>query len=178
MAKNNNYVDTLTRSTNDLEKLTELYELKQLEIRSMIATRNNRQSSRAHTCFIIMKKIGDNDTGENIIYYPLFDKAGTENMIEMNEFVDKFKDVNEDTQKFNLWLLWNIGLPKEIKAGLSELKSIDALSEMVDPKIDQDSDQLKEIIEIINIQDTPYSDFFETKKDIDHRIIELKNIKI
>ena len=69
---------------NVLIENTPYFEQGQLAIGTMIATRNNRQSSRAHTFYII-----NTPTGERI---PLIDMAGTETLYQMNDHVLSMTD--------------------------------------------------------------------------------------
>lgn len=72
-------------------------------IKTVLPTKNNIESSRGHTC-VLIKIIKVNADGKEFTqYFPLFDMAGTENVLSMNEFLtqkitigDKEIPVNEE----------------------------------------------------------------------------------
>jgi hypothetical protein len=55
-----------------------------------LPTKNNIESSRGHTC-VLIKII----SGNEIKYFPLFDMAGTENVISMNEFFTSNRNITK-----------------------------------------------------------------------------------
>ncbi|VBB18197.1 hypothetical protein YASMINEVIRUS_660 [Yasminevirus sp. GU-2018] len=63
---------------------------KQKQLRTVMPTVNNIESSRGHTCMLL--KFTNRDT-EKVSYFPLFDMAGTENVDGINQF---YTDIDGD----------------------------------------------------------------------------------
>ena len=64
----------------------------QKEINTILATKNNIESSRCPTCVLV--KIEDTSaTSNNIKYFPLFDMAGTENTEQIHEFLNTGRNI-------------------------------------------------------------------------------------
>jgi hypothetical protein len=95
----------------DNDKIGEIFEnliIEQKKINTILATKNNIESSRGHTC-IVIKIEDDSEQINKIKYFPLFDMAGTENTKQMKDFLitgrntinmaKLIQKVNEFTQK-------------------------------------------------------------------------------
>lgn len=74
--------ETGTIKIGDLTNVFETLINEQKKINTVLPTKNNIESSRAHTCVLI--KIGSGPTAK---YFPLFDMAGTENTDNMKNFI-------------------------------------------------------------------------------------------
>ena len=68
----------------------------QKKIFTVMSTRNNIESSRGHTCVLI--RFGEDD---NSTYFPLFDMAGTENILAITNFLSEIqgKITGTETEK-------------------------------------------------------------------------------
>lgn len=98
----------------DSDKIGAIFDgliIQQKEINTILATKNNIESSRGHTCVLV--KIEDTSvTSNNIKYFPLFDMAGTEKTEHMHDFLNKGRNidhmaklvqkVNKITQEFDI----------------------------------------------------------------------------
>ena len=66
--------------------------IEQKKINTILATKNNIESSRGHTCVLV--KIQDTSVeNNNIKYFPLIDMAGTEKTEQMQEFLNKGRNI-------------------------------------------------------------------------------------
>jgi hypothetical protein len=82
----------LDKSVDQTQILSDLFETlinEQKKIKTVLPTKNNIESSRAHTCVLI--RIGKEN---NYKYFPLFDMAGTENPTQVNEFFTDGRNVS------------------------------------------------------------------------------------
>ncbi len=124
--------------TIKIGKLTDVFETlinEQKKINTVLPTRNNIESSRAHTCVLI--KIG---SGPDAKYFPLFDMAGTENTDNMRNFIETghqiprmgklVKMINEITQ--NTSILKDDGA--NAYASLLELLNDSSINQYVEQK--------------------------------------------
>ena len=93
--ENKTQFKSIWKTITEEDKLIDLFEnliKAQKCIRTVLPTKNNIESSRGHTC-VLIKII----SGKEIKYFPLFDMAGTENVISMNEFFT----LNRNTERIN-----------------------------------------------------------------------------
>lgn len=81
---------------NDSDKIGAIFDgliVQQKEINTILATKNNIESSRCPTCVLV--KIEDTSaTSNNIKYFPLFDMAGTEKTEQMHEFLNTGRNID------------------------------------------------------------------------------------
>lgn len=81
--------DTQIKDANESKKITDLFENligEQKKINTVMATKNNIESSRGHTCVLIRFGYGNN----RYRYFPLFDMAGTEDPDGIKSFLKEF----------------------------------------------------------------------------------------
>lgn len=105
------WVDLAQENVDSLHVLFEALIQEQKKIFTIMPTRNNIESSRGHTCFLIrfQKTKKSNPTGEKY-YFPVFDMAGTENVEQIEKF---FNRVNKpDNLKKLLGTMAEIGVSK------------------------------------------------------------------
>lgn len=80
----------------DSDKIGAIFDgliVQQKEINTILATKNNIESSRCPTCVLV--KIEDTSaTSNNIKYFPLFDMAGTEKTEQMREFLNTGRNID------------------------------------------------------------------------------------
>jgi hypothetical protein len=109
----------------DLKDLTVLFNsklAKQKELKTVLPTKNNVESSRGHTCVLI--RITTNSSSK---YFPLFDMAGTENPEQMKTFL---MEDNNPVKMYNLiQLISEESKAKTIKDGELKVSSLAVIVE-------------------------------------------------
>ena len=146
------------KNIGDQVDLTELFNkklAKQKELRTVLPTRNNIESSRGHTCVLI--RMTDRKTGL-VEYFPLFDMAGTENTDTMTQFLTGGSQISSDFMAKLILLVNKESIDKTIIN--SELK-IGSLMQVLD------SEQFKSLISSLQGGSNTYNIEQVTKDTLD-----------
>jgi len=114
---------------NNIEEIFENLTNTQKYIHTILPTNNNMESSRGHTCLLLrIENIDDNNNISNTKYFPLFDMAGTENIVSLNEFFNN-EEVNINKMNKLINTVSNLSINNVIKDnnGAKEFSSLDEL---------------------------------------------------